>query len=131
VVTNVAMLVGFLSVALQAQPAPQPVATATLLSEPAPISVRSCSVSSSRAGAAVWVTFMNDSRAVADDIRIRVASARSDAFELTDRGTFSPDVAIAHVFRPPTDRTIEPARRIACSVSYAHFEDNETWSAKN
>jgi hypothetical protein len=126
------MLVGFLSVALQAQPAPQPVATATLLSEPAPITVRSCSVSSSRAGAAVWVTFMNDSRAVADDVRIRVATARSDAFELTDRGKFSPDVAIAHVFRPPTDRDMEPARVVACSASYVHFENNASWSsAKN
>jgi hypothetical protein len=121
------MLVGVLSVALQAQPAPEPVATATLLSEPAPISVRSCSVSSSRAGAAVWITFTNDSRTVADDVTIRVASAHSDAFELTDRGKFSPDVAIAHVFRPPSDRTIEPARAVACSVSYAHFENDSSW----
>jgi hypothetical protein len=122
------MLVGFLSVALQAQPAPQPAATATVLSEPAPISVRSCSVSSSRAGAAVWVTFTNDSRTIADDVRIRVA-ARSDAFDLIDRGTFSPDVAIAHVFRPPTARSIDPARTITCSVSYAHFANNATWTS--
>jgi hypothetical protein len=95
----------------------------------APIAVRSCALTTSRAGSVVWVSFTNALRSEADVVRIDVRAAGRSAFEVNDLGRFSPGVEIDHAFRTSADLVSPPGGPVVCTLRYAGFADGTSWSA--
>jgi hypothetical protein len=94
-----------------------------------PIAVRSCALTTSRAGSVVWVSFSNAAPSEADAVRIDVRAAGRSAFEINDLGRFSSGVEIDHAFRPSADLASVPHEPLVCTLTYAGFADGTSWSA--
>jgi hypothetical protein len=87
-----------------------------------PIPVQSCSLSTSRAGSVVWITFVNRSTVVANTVYIDVKLSSGEVFGVVDQGIFSPDAEVEHAFRLPGGKLLTSDRAVSCGVSYARFE---------
>lgn len=75
---------------------------------------------------AVAITFTNQRAAPANEVRFIVVYERVTA-HITDRGTFSQNVSIAHAFKAydvPLYYGLLPER---CEVEYVRYSDGTTW----
>jgi hypothetical protein len=97
----------------------------------APISVRACSISAPKAGALIWIAFVNRWSVTASDVRFEVSLSKRPPFEVVVHGRFSPGVHIEHAFRPPGGAALAAAQTISCAASYVRFENGKAWGLAN
>jgi hypothetical protein len=102
--------------------------TPRVVSSVVPVPVIRCSLSASKAGSVMWISFVNRSSVIADDVHVNVTLSSHDVRGIVDRGTFSPSVVIEHAFRLPSDGAPNDDRAISCRVPYAHFVDGNEWT---
>lgn len=76
------------------------------------------------------ITFINRRDAPADDVHFVVQYAGHTA-QLDDRGAFSKDVKIEHVFRAFWNLRFAGSEPTSCVADYVHFRDGSSWSSNN
>ena len=77
---------------------------------------------------AIYMTFRNNAPVTANEVRFEVRQGQ-DVVVVSDAGTFSTGVDIAHRFANPNASFGSPWQSARVAVTYVHFSDGSTWSS--
>ena len=104
------------------------IAVAMPTPETTPIQMPPCHLIWTRTGTKIAINFINLQAAPADVVHFTIVYGGITR-EITDRGTFSHGVRIAHIF-PVEYSMLGSSRPEQCVVDYVHFSNGATWTSK-
>ena len=124
---RVALVISFSAIVAAGAAIPR-IAVAAPLEETTPIQMPACRINWTRTGTKIKMNFINLQAAPADVVHFTIVYGGVTR-EITDRGTFSQGVRIAHIF-PVEYGMLGPSLPEKCVVDYVHFSNGTTWSSQ-
>jgi hypothetical protein len=99
-----------------------------------PIEIEECRIHNNHAAVAAFgavsLTFANQGSVAASEVRFRIEYAGQTA-DVTDSGSFAPNVVIRHSFEAFRNLSYRGAIPQACAVTGVRFSDGTTWQSQS